>query len=508
MIGSAKTNANSVGLALATTIGLLMIFLASGFIFTSDNPFTKAAMLVGGLLLVVGIVQPRRMLILLVPISFYLDAIKRLLVMTGRTGLDDVTSVLAVAPLAAVGVIIGCVIRRIFFRKRREPIERFVVFSAVAAFVAFGGMEAFTAGNLLYGLRTAANSTVYFLLPWAVLQCFKTREEIERFLKFCILVGVPVALYGIWQYAFGLTQFEITYLRSGLTITGNNLEDIRPRPFSTLGSSHAYSNIMMFMLPLALYFTRSGMAIRRNWKTIAIALTYALALLFSMGRGAVFASIGMIVFAKLFRSKTGAVVAYSFSGACLGGMILFAQTLQDMMEKVQGYLPGNSDWQQQAFRLGTFSDRLMGYQNVLTNPGAWPLLANPLKFRPAELTYEDTTFSHDLFSQMILRVGIIPVFLGICVSIYILFRAHRAILRLPGGQTGIRPLAARLMAIIVVFLLTQAAGSGITVFPMNMWLGIFAGLLSVICLHFQNTSPREVRSSGPGVAAPAVTVAR
>ena len=505
MFNNAKSNYNSVGLAVATALSLLFVFLASGFIFTSANPGTKSAMLIGGIFFAIGAVQPRRMLVLMVPITFYLDEAKRLLILSGKTGLDDVTSVLAIAPVGAIGIILGCVLRRIFFRRSPEPAERIIFISAIAVFVAFGGMEAFTVGDPLQALRFAANSTVYFLLPWALLQCFKTKQEIERFLWFSLLVGVPVALYGIWQYVFGLSDFEISYLQSGLTSTGAHLDDIRPRPFSTLGSAHAYSNVMAFMVALSVHFTARSAKGRGRWKSQAVVLVYALALLFSIGRGAIFAGLGMVVFAKLFRSKTGVMIAYSCSAFFLGGMILFAQKLQDAMDKLQAFLPSSSDWQVQAFRLGTFSDRLMGYQNVLANPSSWPLFANPLKFRVTDTTYADADFSHDIFSQMILRLGAVPVFLGAAAAIYFLWRAHRSVLELPMGKDGTRPLAARLMAIVVVFLLSHAAGSGITVFPMNFWTGIFVGLLCVICLHLRKTKPTVVKGSAAAILASAAS---
>jgi hypothetical protein len=190
-------------------------------------------------------------------------------------------------------------------------------------------------------------------------------------------------------------------------------------------------------------------------------------------------------------------MAYSFSAVIMGGMILFAQQLQDSMDKLQSLLPLNSDWQVQAFRLGTFSDRLMGYQNVLTNPGAWPLLANPLHYHLTDITYTDVEFSHDILSQMILRIGAIPTFVGGVAMIYFFWRAHRAILSLPMGKDGIRPLAARLMAIIVVFIFSQAAGAGITVFPMNFWTGIFVGLLCGICVVLQKSTPQQAGETGP-----------
>lgn len=502
MIEVSKTNYNSLFLAMMTALGLLVVFMASGFIFTSANPVAKSAVLIGGSLLFVGAIQPRRMLVLLIPITFYLDGAKRLLVLVGNAQLDDVTSVLAIAPLAAVGIVIGCVIRRIFFRRRPEPIERLAIFAALPAFVAFGGTEIFTAGDLLHGLKTVANSTVYFLLPWAILQIYRTREEIERLLKFCVIVGIPVALYGIWQYWMGLSQFEVDYLKSGLTITGANLEEIRPRPFSTLSSPHAYGYVMAFMLSLAIYTHSSREATRRTWKKTIIIVIYASAILLGMGRSAIVCGIMMLVCARLFRSKTGVMLAYVFSTVFLGGMILFAQPIMDALDTLQTYLPGNSDWQEQAFRLSTWSDRLIGYRDVLANPGSWPLVVNPFKFRAADAFAETSPYSHDLLSQMIFRIGAIPVFLGACVAVYILWRAHRAILQLPTGKSGPRPLASLLMGMIVAFLLAQAAGSGITVFPMNFWMGTFAGLLSVICIYLRNTKPADAKDGGIAVVSP------
>lgn len=502
MIDITKTNFNSLFLALVTTMGLMVALLASGFIFTSGNPVAKSAMLIGGSLCIVGVIQPRRVLLLLIPISFYLDGAKRLLVLTGKAQLDDVSSVLAIAPLAAVGIFVGCVIQRIFFRRRGESIERFAILGALAAFVAFGGTEAFTANDLLYGLKTVANSTIYFLLPWAVLQCYRTRAEIERFLKISVIIGIPVALYGIWQYWMGLSSFEIEYLKSGLTITGSNLDEVRPRPFSTLSSPHAFGFVMAFMLALAVHFRRSWNSGRRHWKGTAVILVYALALIFSLGRSAEVAALGMLACGWLFRSKTGVAAAYSFAVVFLGAMVYFAEAILDSLDKLQSYLPGSSEWQEQTFRLGTWSDRLMGYRDALGNPGSWPLFVNPIKHQTTAAIDDAMPYSHDLLSQMIFRIGAIPVVLGACMTVYILWRAHRAILRLPDGKGGNRPLAARMMGMVVAFLLAQSAGSGITVFPMNFWIGMFAGLLSVILIYVGNPSPPGVAVTGNAPTAP------
>ena len=498
MFANSKLHYYSITAAIAAAVGLLTVFVATGFVFSSDNPVSKSAMLIGGIFLLIGAIEPRRMLVLLVPITFYLDGVKRLLIVTGRTGLSDVTTVLAVAPLATVGVIIGCVIRKIFVKKPPEPVERLAIFGALGAFVAFGGTEIFTAGDLLYGLKTAANTTVYFLLPWAVLQCFRTREEIERFLRFSLIVGLPVALYGIWQYCMGLSSFEVAYLKSGLSTVGEiNLDDIRPRPFSTLASPHPYVCVMSFMLVLSAHFAFTWKGQRRNWKGVWIFVIYAVGLVLSMARGATLTGFGMLIYAKLFRTKSGVGIAYGMSAAIIGGLIFFAKPLLESLDMLQTYLPGGADWKEQAFRLGTISDRLMGFENVLGNPSNWPLFANPFKFNSFRgFSAGDAQYSHDLFSQMILRIGAIPVFLGMCLGMFIVWRAHRAILLLPAGKTGSRPLAARLMAILIVFIFSQMGGSGMTVFPINFWLGMLTGIVTIICLRPGTTNEKALKTEG------------
>ena len=71
---------------------------------------------------------------------------------------------------------------------------------------------------------------------------FPKPDDVKRLIKFCLIVYIPVALYAIWQQIFGLSDFEFNYLQTGYTITVGLLDDVRPRPFSTLNSVHALSH--------------------------------------------------------------------------------------------------------------------------------------------------------------------------------------------------------------------------------------------------------------------------
>jgi hypothetical protein len=92
---------------------------------------------------------------------------------------------------------------------------------------------------------------------------FADVTSVQRLLGFTLLIYMPVALYGIWQQLFGLTNFEIDYLKSGFTMDVGLLDDVRLRLFSTLNSPHALSVVMAMLSVVALAIPLHGR--QRAW---------------------------------------------------------------------------------------------------------------------------------------------------------------------------------------------------------------------------------------------------
>jgi hypothetical protein len=477
--GSIRINQNAVKLGLVTIIGLLAAVFISVFIVASgDNPLGALASVAGGVIVVAGVVAPRTVLYWMIPITFGLDLVKRCLIIFTMVSLDDVARVLSVAPFAAVGIFIGCVIRRIFVRRRSEPVER-VLFAAGTVLATAGSLVAFKESSLIAAMKVVANNSVYYFLPWALCQCLETRADIERFLKTAVLVAIPVALYGSFQAIFGVQDFELAYIRSGYAPDmAASVDDLKPHPFSTMSSPLAYGTTMAFMLTLSFYFAFRAGRFSRKWLWPFLVFVFALAV--SMARAPMLMSMAMLGFAVLFSTRRGIWAAYALSGALVAMVITNAQLLLDGLDYWQKFLPGDTAWQEQTFRLGTISNRLMGYRNVLSNPSSWPLVANPLKYE-ASLAAEDELHSHDLYSQAILKYGIVPVAIALCAAVFFGIRVHRAVLHLPNG--AIRNLGACFVGIIAGYFFGQLSGGGIGVFPLNFWLGIFAGFLVVLCFR-------------------------
>jgi hypothetical protein len=60
-----------------------------------------------------------------------------------------------------------------------------------------------------------ANSGGYFPLTLIAGILFPKPQDVKQSFKFCLIVCIPVALYGVRQQVFGLSNFEIDYLGAG-----------------------------------------------------------------------------------------------------------------------------------------------------------------------------------------------------------------------------------------------------------------------------------------------------
>jgi hypothetical protein len=265
------------------------------------------------------------------------------------------------------------------------------------------------------------------------------------------------------------------------------------------------------MLVIAFFFGFRRQGFSKKWVGAFLVLLVAVAT--SMARGAFLTGLGMLFLSILFTSKLGTRAAYLLIVVSFGALIMNAEALLDRLEFWEQYLPTERAWQEQAFRISTISNRLMGYKNVLANPSAWPLVANPLKYQAA-FDSGEVLHAHDLYSELILKYGILPLLLGLVLAIFLATKVHTAIFRLPAGDA--RNLGAGLLAVVAGFFLSQTGGSGIGVFPLNFWIGIVGGFLVIFCFHTPSARMQEsvvpvqgARSpQTPSIPRPAMPAAR
>ena len=453
------------------------------------NPVKSLMLLTGVVTMVVATLRPKTGLHLLILSSAFLDLIKRMLLAFGMSSMSDVTGVLAVSPMILVGTFFGvCVLHPIFTKRMLDQGERRLALGAlllIGISMVLGFREA---TSIIELLGNTANQAAYSLLVPIVYILYRRNgiREIEGLLRFTALIYIPVAAYGVFQFWFGYSQFEVDYLRSGLTTITANLYDLHPRPFSTLNSPHAYSTLMWFMAvtTIGLGFQRTDANRAPRW----LAILYIASLLLSFVRGAIVFAIANIFMGRWLKTRKGTITFHVASLVTLALVVGFSQMLLDHLEWFQRYLPGDSDWQVVAFRLGTISDRLQGYQSVLLNPRMYTLFGHGVSSTELNLGYGEEGFSHDLLSATLYRFGIVGVLLILSVGGFILWRIHRAVWRTPDRDH--KALGGSLLAIFVLILISHIGGASYHVFPINLFMWLYLGLAITVCAQAMQTTQR------------------
>ena len=465
---------NRVIQVLVIVLGCFAAVGSSVFIFSGDTNSLGTACLLGMFIsFVIAVAEPRAGLVLLLLYSGYLDLIKRLLVFWGGFGYLDLAYVLGLAPVTVAGLVVG-----IFLG---HALQKFEIPRGTFALVLFAAiLNCFIAAYLLKAgsggmdtLRDVANNGAYiFMLPAAY--CFlNTPKAIATFAKLAVLIFIPVALYGIYQSIFGFARFEEEYLKSGLTIMVKELDDVLPRPFSTLNSSGSLATMLagMTILSLAIYDLKGGQFGKSSGRFgyLALATIFIIACFMTYTRsGLGILGIGLLSW-FCFLGKLRTVLLYSMVVIGFVSLILSANWLLhnlhlfDVSSEVQSERGG------QLVRIYTYSERLKGFVNLTATTDMWSPFG---LLESSKMT--STTYNHDGFSQMLVTFGYIPTTAMIATFGFVLFRIHRALFRVPNIRQ--RKFLAALTSIVLAWVAAEILVSFVIgVFPLNFFLWTLAG---------------------------------
>lgn len=493
--------ASAVGLLVAMVIGLVGV----GF---AGNPVKNLMLLFGGAMLVLASLKPHFGLYLLIVSTAFLDLVKRFLVIFGVGSMGDVMGILAVAPMILAGISLGVfVLHPIFTKRMLTGTERRLLYFAMvliciplATGIRSGGLDAVTLGN-------AVNKSAYSLLVPIVYVLYRQRgvEEIKRLLRFSVIVFSLVALYGIQQWMFGFNQFESDYMRSGLTVTGDLLYERHPRPFSTLNSPHAFSVVMAMFSVLSVVICMKPLKTSKGFfsssgRFLLPALFFTACFLSFVRSSWLVALIGIgCIFT--FRTRARTVAFYSIFSVGFGLLVWQADNIYAGMDRLQGMLPHGSDIQEQAFRVGTYSERLFGFQNVFRNRAMWTWFGNPELAYKAGQHEERDDVVHDALGQTLVTYGFVGLFAMLCLGSLALLFLHRRVLATPPGQADV--LGRGLLSISIAIIASgMIAGAHVSVFPINalFWLSVGALIVSTEKQSATQLRPREEPTGPSGTA--------
>jgi hypothetical protein len=458
---------------------LLAVFVGS-IVVSYANPFTTTILIAAIAMSSVAIVHPRVGLYLLIFITGYLDLAKRLGVLTGSLSELDITVTLSVAPLLMLSICFGVAIRNILERKRLENWQ-WAVLTLLVVCMGAVALQSFRSGQgFLGGVQSFVNSGGYLPMILITSMILPEPQDWLKVLRFALWVFLPVALYGIWQQIFGFNNFEVHFLESGYTITVGDLDEARPRPFSTLNSPHTLSVCTAIFAGLALLVPFKG-AKRALWQ-YPVSLVYILGCLATIGRSGIFIMPITLVGWLCFRRKWTTRLFY---GLILGALILLMFNAEPVLERLgslERLLPvdDHNDVLTEAFHLGTFSERLMSFHNGLTNPRFHTLFGSPDAAKADDEHSYQETVAHDQITQTLVRYGLVGLTVSILIAATGLTITHRAVLRLT-DQTTCQIAISLLSVVTAVIYSGMMFGTHLDLFPVDFFFAFLVGILVVCC---------------------------
>jgi hypothetical protein len=455
------------------------------FIVRHDNPLTATVIIAALTVFSVAVMNPKAGVYLLILGAGYVDLVKRLGIVAGNLTYDDVVVVLAVPPILCVCICTGVLLQYVIRPRRLERWQCVVLVIVVLLMISVLLKGASGGAGLLAGLQDFANSGAYFPMILIAGILFPTLADVKQFIKFCLIVYIPVALYGIWQQIFGLNGFEVSYLQTGYTITVGLLDDVRPRPFSTLNSPHALT-VMMAILALLAFFIHLKESKRAAWQ-IPVGVLLLGGCWASLSRAGWILFVLGVIGCLCFRRASTTVGFYGLVTAFLLMLMVNAEPLIDSLDYLQQKLPGDSALNEQTFRIETFSDRLYSFHNMLTNPAFRTWFGNPDLHGPGADAVVRGEEVHDQLTQILVRFGFVGLSGFLFLLVGSLWLTHRLAL-------GHRDPETRNTAIVLLTVLTAIVysgmlfGSHLGVFPVNLFFAFLVGALLVCCVQSRETA--------------------
>lgn len=348
--------------------------------------------------------------------------------------------------------------------------------------------------GMAFALKDFANSGVYLLLVLVGCFLFTNTASVKSLLAFTLVVYIPVACYAIWQAFFGLADFEVDYLKSGFTIDILLLDQAVLRPFSTLNSPHALAIVTAMLSALALFFPLGGN--KRSWWQIPTGL------IFAGGCAATFVRAGWVLLLLAFViwicSRWKATTFLIYTTIAAGFIFLFsnADSMLRSLDVLDNALPQENATQTEAFHVATFSDRLVSFHNVMTNPAFHTWFGNR---DAAELELDSReNIAHDQIGQILISYGFAGLVLFGVVLVLGLWLSHRAVFR--QQDKAKREMLIGILSIELATILSgMLFGSHLGVFPINVLFYLFAS--TVFTLGRKSESLQAVSAlSSPEVA--------
>ena len=449
---------------------------------------------------VLGCVAPRASMYVLAVLAAYLDIPKKLLVTAGVLHMDfrDVYFILAVPPVILLGMVLHYLASfalRVRLMTRRETL----LFCLAAFLVAATAIIAVAkTGVGMQMLKPLANSSAYYGLIFVLPLALPGVVDVQKYLRFVVLIMVPAALHALWHFFFGLFEFEHDYMETGFSINLKYLlwgEGIFG-PFSAQGPLATCMSICAAICLSPLLFRGR---IAKEYRILPIVvclllfLLYASAAVLSLKRGPLLIIPGVVFGLIVLRSGILTMATYGVALTALVLLVVLGEDLAYQLEEWQRWIydiTGTGGANADLFRVRTFHTRFVDF-SLLADGSNWT------PFGAEEFQGDDAFHVHALVVRFVLKYGYVPIGIALALVVPFLVYTHRRLVRMSKGKS-IEVLQLRLMASLAFSLLGASALGVLSMeaYPNPYFFGVFLGVVAAgLTRHRQKEEERALTGS-------------
>ena len=464
-------------------------------------------LLIGGA--IYGLLSPRSGLYLLIFLTAYLDFTKRLMIFDTGFSKMDLYYVLGVSPALMCGIAAHVVYNLLVTGRETRPGLAKLAIVVVCIVGFFGAMGVLTSTNRFKAVGDSVNATVYLLLIPVIPMLFRTPDQLRNLLRITLIIYSPAIIYmlvhgfrgTILSMNIPIFDWELDYVKSGMTIEIRQLAERKFRPFGTFNSAANASIVFAAILgivrsslwkqPSLNHLPGDGRAFR-----FILAASALLAMYVTYNRtGWVFALLIVIV-PMMFRNRVSTILIYALGAVATGLLIFSAPYLlkHKILNQISNELyssTSRTDSMAQVTNIATMNDRLEGFENLVSSGKLW----TPFGFKLANMESAiKSIFTHDAFSTALMKYGYVPLAISGIAALLLIRRMHAYVLleKMPLAKY----MASTCLGVGIVLCLGGLVTSAAFItYPINFWIWfMFSFVVALMFWRAENVLiPAEAR---------------
>ena len=433
------------------------------------SPIAELLLIVGLILMFYALIRPWNAMLLFLWLVMSIDAIKRVVYAATDMSFIDVAEILIV-PVLLMGGLYLRVFGLHWFVSRREDstlnLKKF--WPILVLFICGVGGMVYKEGASFTSI--SANYQIFCYIPAAVIVPYflNTPGRWDVYARQMYYLFIVVGTYGVIQSINGPFEYEVEYLKSGLTSTITLIEQESFRAFSLLNTSPTYAGMMIICLFYTYYVVCKDKG-RVVWTARVVALTIfaAGACFLATQRGALVS--GLIVIAGLPMFTKPRLLIGLFVGFIVsyGLTIYYASEIKDYMYIADAQLDflRTSHFMNQEFSILTLGTRLDGFI-ALQSPNMWTLLGG-----------DTGEAGHNLLSDLLAWVGMLGTGVFLIIVGTVIYVSTRVLTAVKDNPKAYLWAQVNLAVFLYVLVWGAFLGSTIHVSPVNFFFWTSLGNL-------------------------------